>query len=78
MGKNGNPGTCYACGRKEEKEGFLFGAARRLYYCIAPHCSVSGRYFCYDCRWQMSKEHTRKDKCPNCDFGHMKCKDDWQ
>lgn len=78
MGKNGTPGKCRACGRPEEKAGLIFGDSRYLYYCIGPSCDYNGIPFCSDCRKQISMAHYKKDKCPKCDFGHMKRKDDWQ
>jgi DNA-directed RNA polymerase subunit RPC12/RpoP len=78
MGKKGTPGTCRLCGRQEEKEGFIFGAARYLYYCIAPLCEIKGVPICSDCWKRISPKHYKEDKCPKCDFGHMKKKDDWQ
>ena len=75
---NGTPGTCQACGQKEEKAGLIFGSARRLKYCIAPSCNMKGVTFCDECRKKMSKQHYNDIKCAYCNYGHMETKTDWQ
>ena len=78
MSKIGTPGTCSACGRKEEKGNFLFGGARRLSYCIAPSCNMKGVFFCDECRDKMSRKHKNDEKCAYCNYGHMERKTDFQ